>query len=257
MSGASDMIDLAANFGSADITTSQVTENITANGQTLPLNVTLFDAQTPQTVANFYDYVNSGRYNNSIFNRLVTSPDILQGGGASFSGTNPNGALTTVPAFPAVANEFGISNTTGTLAMARPGGSNLNTATNQFFFNLGNNTSGVNDLDSQSFAVFGKATGATDQQTLATLATTPVPFPGTTWTRRCRAWTRQTSRSTTTPAPPPTSPNRPPPPTTCSSRASRSTVPTSSRTRWCPTATRAWRPPPSPTAPHRERGWGG
>ena len=182
VSGASNMIDLAANFGSADITTSQVTEDITANGENMPLNVTLFDAQTPQTVANFYDYINSGSYNNSIFNRLVTG-FVLQGGGATFSGTSPNGSLTVIPAFPAVANEFGVSNTTGTIAMAQSGG-DINSATDQFFFNLVNNTKGAvapaGNLDAQSFTVFGTVTGATDQQTLATLATTTVPFPGTT-----------------------------------------------------------------------------
>jgi cyclophilin family peptidyl-prolyl cis-trans isomerase len=174
--GSSDLIDLAANFGSADITTSQVSMNITANGHKMPLNLTLLDAQTPQTVANFYDYINSGRYNNSIFSRLV-SGFVLQGGGATFSGTNPNGALKSIPLFPSVANEFGVSNTTGTLAMAQSGG-NINSATDQFFFNLANNVHGAaspaGDLNIQKFTVFGKVLGANDQQTLATLATTPV-----------------------------------------------------------------------------------
>lgn len=174
VSGGSQLIDLAANFGSADITTSQVTENITADGQKMPLNITLLDAQTPQTVANFYDYINSGRYNDSIFSRLV-SGFVLQGGGATFSGANPNGKLTSITTFPAVANEFGASNTTGTIAMAQSGG-NINSATDQFFFNLVNNTKGAvapaGNLDAQSFTVFGKLTGATDLATLATLGAT-------------------------------------------------------------------------------------
>jgi cyclophilin family peptidyl-prolyl cis-trans isomerase len=175
VSGASQQIDLAANFGSADITTSQATFNITANGQNRALNVTLFDAQTPRTVANFYDYVNSGRYNSAAFTRLVTG-FVLQGGGAEFSGANPNGKLTATPTFPTVANEFGMSNTKGTLAMAQRSG-DVNSAQDEFFFNLVNNTQGAvapaGNLDAQKFTVFGKVTGAADQATLATLATTP------------------------------------------------------------------------------------
>jgi peptidyl-prolyl cis-trans isomerase A (cyclophilin A) len=175
VTGSSQQINLAAHFGSADITTSLVTMNITANGQKMPLNITLLDAQTPQTVSNFYDYINSGRYNDSIFSRLVTG-FVLQGGGATFSGSNPNGKLTSIPLFPSVANEFGVSNTKGTIAMAQSGG-NINSATDQFFFNLVNNTQGAvapaGNLDVQKFAVFGTLLGATDLQTLATLAATP------------------------------------------------------------------------------------
>jgi cyclophilin family peptidyl-prolyl cis-trans isomerase len=175
--GTSQLIDLAAHFGSADITTSQVTMNITSGGVATPLNVTLLDAQTPQTVANFYDYVNAGDYNSNIFSRLVTG-FVLQGGGANFSGTNPNGKLTQTPTFPAVANEFGVSNTTGTIALAQSGG-NINSGTDQFFFNLVNNTanhpSTGNNLDAQKFTVFGALTGQSDQTALANIASTQTP----------------------------------------------------------------------------------
>ncbi len=157
-------IDLAGTFGDLDYTTSEITLNTNIG----PLNVTLFDAQAPQTVANFYDYIDSGAYDNSIFSRLV-SDFVLQGGGATLQSDaagNVTG-LTTIPTLSAIPNEFdpGNSNLFGTIAMAQTGG-NINSATDQFFFNLGNNSS---SLDSQSFVVFGKVTTANDQQFLTNL----------------------------------------------------------------------------------------
>jgi cyclophilin family peptidyl-prolyl cis-trans isomerase len=172
--GSSSTIDLAGNFGSADITTSQVLMNITSGGTATPLHLNMFDAQTPQTVANFYDYVNSGSYNNAVFTRLM-SGFVLQGGGATFSGTNPNGKLTAVTKLPAVASEHGISNTKGTIALAQPN-SDINGGTDEFFFNLVNNTgsnpTAGNNLDALRFTVFGQLNGQTDQDTLAGIATT-------------------------------------------------------------------------------------
>src|SRR5439155_14968721 len=134
------VIDLAAHFTDPDITNSTVRFD-TSDG---PINVQLFDTQSPQTVANFLSYVKSGAYNNSIFHRLVNN-FVIQGGGFTFSST-PAG-LTAIPANPPIANEFGTSNTQGTLAMALVG-SDINSATDQFFFNLVNNAS---SLDAQHF----------------------------------------------------------------------------------------------------------
>src|SRR5438552_6202 len=61
-SGASRNIDLAGVFSAPDITTSEVTFQITAGGKTFALRVELFDAKAPQTVANFLDYVHSSAY---------------------------------------------------------------------------------------------------------------------------------------------------------------------------------------------------
>jgi cyclophilin family peptidyl-prolyl cis-trans isomerase len=137
-----------------------------------PINVELFDTKAPQTVANFLNYVQSGAYNNSVFHRLAFNPDgtpfVLQGGGFSFNA----GSLNPIPENPPLANEFGMSNVLGTLAMAKKGG-DPNSATNQFFFNLGNNSS---NLDNQNggFTVFGKLVGAADQAVVNALAATPV-----------------------------------------------------------------------------------
>jgi cyclophilin family peptidyl-prolyl cis-trans isomerase len=162
---ANTTIDLAGNFTDPDFTNSQIRFDTTAG----PINVTLFDAQAPRTVANFFNYILSHRYDNTIFHRLAVG-FVLQGGGFTFQ-TSPS-RLTPVLADPAVQNEFGTSNTQGTLAMAKLGG-DPNSATDQFFFNLANNSS---NLDNQNggFTVFGRINGSADQTVLNALAGTPV-----------------------------------------------------------------------------------
>src|SRR5579884_86288 len=166
LNSSSTSIDLASHFSDPDLSTSQVTLNIRG----VPIQVTLFDAQAPQTVANFYDYINSGAYNNTIFHRLVTG-FVLQGGGFKFSQSGSTGQLTPVTALQAVPNEFGASNVAGTLAMAKLGG-DPNSATDQFFFNLGDNSS---NLDNQNggFTVFAKLTDPTQLQTIIDDFVTP------------------------------------------------------------------------------------
>ena len=132
---AATTIDLAGHFTDPDITNSEVTFNITNGGTPETLNVTLFDTTAPQTVANFLDYVKAGDYNNALFTRLV-SGFVLQGGGLTLDSAQ-TGLLAT-PVLPAVPNKFGASNTADTLAMALSSG-NINSGTNQFFFNLVSN----------------------------------------------------------------------------------------------------------------------
>ena len=115
--------------------------------------VNLYDNATPETVANFLNYVNNGRYSNSIFHRSVTG-FVVQGGGFTFDVALP---LNDIPTFPAVVNEPVYANVRGTIAMAKLGG-NPDSATSQFFFNLGDNTE---NLDNQNggFTVFGEVVG--------------------------------------------------------------------------------------------------
>jgi cyclophilin family peptidyl-prolyl cis-trans isomerase len=171
--GATHDVDLAGAFSAPDITTSLVTMNISAGGKTFALQVQLFDAKAPQTVANFLDYVHSGAYKNSIFHRLTSLANdglaVLQGGGAVLH-TGPTTLAPITITNPGVANEFSTSNTAGTLAMAQTSG-NPNSATDQFFFNLVDN---AGTLDGQLFTVFGKVVGTADQQALDRLAKTPV-----------------------------------------------------------------------------------
>jgi peptidyl-prolyl cis-trans isomerase A (cyclophilin A) len=170
---ASQNIDLAGFFSAPDITTSEVTLNISAGGKTSALHVELFDSVAPQTVANFLDYVHSGSYSNTIFHRLTNLAadglGVLQGGGAVLK-TGPTTLMPIAITNPGVTNEFSSSNVTGTIAMAQTAG-NQNSATDQFFFNLADNSA---SLDGQQFTVFGKVVSSADQQVLDTLAKTPV-----------------------------------------------------------------------------------
>jgi cyclophilin family peptidyl-prolyl cis-trans isomerase len=157
----STTIDLAAAISDPDL----IYQFKTSNGT---INVQFFDQQAPKTVQNFLNYVDSGAYNNSFFHRLKTN-FVLQGGGFTFDSSTQT--ITTIPTKPPISNEFNVSNTQGTLAMALSGSpSDPNSGTDEFFFNLIDNSS---QLDPQSFAVFGKIVGAADQNVLNTLASTP------------------------------------------------------------------------------------
>jgi len=65
-----------------------------------------------------------------------------------------------VPALPPIQNEFGISNTRGTLAFAKLGG-DPDSATNQWFFNTADN-SGNLDVQNGGFTVFGTVISGLD-----------------------------------------------------------------------------------------------
>jgi peptidyl-prolyl cis-trans isomerase A (cyclophilin A) len=106
--------------------------------------VNLYDNGAPQTVANFLAYVSNSAYDDSIVHR--SAPNfVIQGGGFdnAFNGITQNAPVSNEPAF---------SNVRGTISMARPPGG-VDTATNQWFINLSNNSA---SLDSQNFAVFGE-----------------------------------------------------------------------------------------------------
>ncbi|MEA5534474.1 peptidylprolyl isomerase, partial [Crocosphaera sp. XPORK-15E] len=124
------------------------------------INVLLFDQQeigAPLTVDNFLNYVNDGDYSNTIIHRSVPN-FIIQGGGFTVNDLS----LGVVPSDPAVQNEFSAdrSNLRGTIAMAKLG-NDPNSATNQWFFNLADNSE---NLDNQNggFTVFGQVLSEDD-----------------------------------------------------------------------------------------------
>ncbi|MDQ7048204.1 MAG: peptidylprolyl isomerase [Enterobacterales bacterium] len=116
------------------------------------IDINLYDNGTPNTVANFLTYINSGAYSQSIVHRAVPG-FIIQGGGFSYTGTWP---ATAIAASPSVVNEPVYSNVRGTIAMAKIGGQ-PDSATNQWFINLADNSA---NLDGQNggFTVFGQVT---------------------------------------------------------------------------------------------------
>ena len=127
------------------------------------VDVELFDTQTPLTVENFLHYVDDEHYNyvnddedyvNSLIHRSATD-FVIQGGGWLLLQADPLN-LKPVESDPPVTNEPGISNTRGTIAMAKLGG-DPNSATTQWFFNLTDNS--FLDSSNGGFTVFGQVIG--------------------------------------------------------------------------------------------------
>ena len=118
----------------------------------------LLATSAPKTVANFLSYVDSGAYTDTIFHRSVPSFVIQTGGFTSPSATFTSvQQFATIPANSPVQNEFNVSNTVGTVAMAKLG-NNPNSATDQWFINLGDNSSNL-DKQNGGFTVFAKVLG--------------------------------------------------------------------------------------------------
>ena len=144
-------------FTTGRVATFELTDTSLGGGVT---NVLLFDqegAGAPETVANFANYVEDGDYVNSIIHRSVLN-FVVQGGGFTVNDLQ----ISEVPADDPVVNEFSPnrSNLRGTIAMAKLG-NDPNSATNQWFFNLGDNSE---NLDNQNggFTVFGEVLDESD-----------------------------------------------------------------------------------------------
>jgi len=127
------------------------------------IEVNLYDQNTPETVANFLQYVDDSTGNSAYANVIIhRSIDnfIIQGGGFAYNGgsslNDQDLPLDNVAANPAVVNEPIYSNIRGSIAMAKVGG-NVNSATNQWFFNLANNAANL-DIQNGGFTVFGEVT---------------------------------------------------------------------------------------------------
>ena len=116
-------------------------------------SIELLDDSAPGTVQNFLNYVNRNDYNGTYIHRAVDN-FVVQGGGFRFRLFE--GPID-VPSDPPIQNEFGASNTRGTVAMAKIAG-DPDSATNQWFVNLADN-SGTLDVDNGGFTVFGTVLG--------------------------------------------------------------------------------------------------
>lgn len=131
------------------------------------IEVDLMDQDKPATVNNFIRYLTNGYYQNVFFHRCL--PGFVVQGGEFISLTQTSGNLLVpentfaFPDFPAVTNEFAVgprvSNTYGTIAMARAAGQ-TNSATSQWFFNLADNA-GLDNVDG-GFTVFGRVVRGTN-----------------------------------------------------------------------------------------------
>ncbi|HWM26465.1 MAG TPA: peptidylprolyl isomerase [Chthoniobacterales bacterium] len=157
-------IELATAFADSDVS------NVVRLGTVLgAVDVALFGPGKPITVANFLNYVNQGRYfkvdptNGQLASSFVhrSIPGFVIQGGGYLGTVNPadpaNAQATQVLHFPAIQNEPGISNTRGTIAMAKVA-NQPNSATSEWFINLANNGGPPSNLDTANggYTVFGK-----------------------------------------------------------------------------------------------------
>jgi cyclophilin family peptidyl-prolyl cis-trans isomerase len=129
----------------------------------------LFKA-TPLTVTNFHLYADRGDWDGTYFHRNVPG-FVIQGGGfkAGAAENDFSNPINDDGAFPGVQNEPVNSNDIpGTIAMAKLGG-NANSATDQWFFNLANNSS---NLDNQNggFTAFGMMQNASGLTAMSTVS---------------------------------------------------------------------------------------
>lgn len=141
------------------------------------IDVELYADRAPKTVANFLSYMNKGAYTNSIIHRTVAN-FVIQGGGYRLS----TSSVDPIPSDAPVVNEFGVSNTRGTIAMAKQEG-NPNSATNQWFFNLRDANAANLDAQNGGFTVFGKITsdaGLVIMDRIAAVPTYQSPYADTT-----------------------------------------------------------------------------
>jgi cyclophilin family peptidyl-prolyl cis-trans isomerase len=127
------------------------------------IDIELFDQEKPETVRNFLLYVYSGVYSNLVLHQL--RPNVALQGGHVRLETNLYSSSDFTTYTPGVnwgriTNEYSVgpelSNDLGTIAMARVAGE-TNSASADFFFNLGNNTN-LNTVDG-GFTVFGRIVG--------------------------------------------------------------------------------------------------
>ncbi len=111
-------------------------------------------AKAPVTVANFLGYVRSGFYDGTVFHRVIPS-FMIQGGGFN---TLAKQMATEKP----IRNEGdnGLSNSRGTIAMART--NNPDSATAQFFINVVDNPGLDTTPTKPGYAVFGKVVKGMD-----------------------------------------------------------------------------------------------
>jgi cyclophilin family peptidyl-prolyl cis-trans isomerase len=146
------------------------TSQYNSGGNPIVMDFAMFSNRTPVTRTNFLSYVTSGAYTNTFFHRSVDG-FVVQGGGFRLGASD----YEPVPQNAPIVNEFGISNTFGTVSMAKLGG-DPNSATNQFFVSTGAN-SDILDPQNGGFTVFARVT----KDTMANVMTFNDPDTFVTW----------------------------------------------------------------------------
>lgn len=121
--------------------------------------VALHNTATPKTVENFRAYSFYGYYNGTFVHRTLSN-FIIQGGtfGPASATAAPNQWASVATAAP-VPNEPGLSNTRGTLALAKLSG-DRDSATSGWFLNLANTNASNLDYQNGGFTAFGSVVGS-------------------------------------------------------------------------------------------------
>jgi len=119
------------------------------------IEVELNSSASPVTVKNFKTYVSSGFYDGTVYHRVIPG-FMIQGGGFL-----PNGSQKEVMSSIKLESNNGLSNLTGTIAMAR---TNVpDSATSQFFINTKDNLFlNYANAANPGYAVFGKVISGMD-----------------------------------------------------------------------------------------------
>jgi len=125
------------------------------------IRLELYPSKAPKTVENFLRYVKEGHYDGTVFHRVIAG-FMIQGGGfdAAYQQKPTHGPIPN-EAQPGV--KAGLKNDIGTIAMART--ADPNSATAQFFINVGDNTFlnwGDPRGDGNGYAVFGRVVAGMD-----------------------------------------------------------------------------------------------
>ena len=132
------------------------TEFVEMKTNTGDLVIMLDRGAAPVSVENFLHYVDSGKYDGTVFHRVMPN-FMIQGGGFTED-------LQKKPTQDGIANEWGngLMNTRWSLAMARIGG-DPNSGTNQFFINVKDNPNLDRPQgDGAAYAVFGRVIDGMD-----------------------------------------------------------------------------------------------
>ena len=145
-------LSAAATRGMAEDKTVVVIETSMGN-----IEVELYPDKAPETVKNFLAYVNDKFFDGTVFHRVMSN-FMIQGGGFTKD-------LKEKQTKAAIKNEAanGLSNTVGTIAMART--PEPNSATAQFFINVADNSGSLDKAtcpDGFGYCVFGKVTAGMD-----------------------------------------------------------------------------------------------
>lgn len=142
------MLDLRNYFTLSGVS-GQIVQFSTVLGK---INVELYASDAPENVANFLSYVAADAYANTIVHR--SEPGfVIQGGG--YLANNTLSAI----ARPTMAKlEYKLPNIRGTIAMAR--GSDINSASCEWYFNLVDNTTTLGPANGGGYTVFGRVIGS-------------------------------------------------------------------------------------------------